>query len=100
MFKQQFDKVTDDLVSKGGKSDATKVNTEYIEDALYYIFTEKTEGVAAVKVKAFEPGEGLRAYHSVFTWFVRTSGQALGERSRRAGHPETIASEKTMYEKI
>ena len=98
VFKKEFIKANDENVAK--QKIKEDVDQDLIEDALYYVLMEKTEGNAAIKVKSVDPGQGLRAYYKIFAWYVKTSGQALGARARRAGQPEAITKEETMFEQI
>ena len=74
------------------------IDYNQINDSLYYILMDKTEGQAAVKVKSVSRGEGLNAYYKIFGWYVKTSGQALGARARRAGQLDPVVKEELMQE--
>ena len=63
----------------GNNFDKTMTFDKFNED-LYYILTEKTEGDAAARVRAVEPGQGFEAYQRVYIWFSSTCGMALNKR--------------------
>ena len=67
---------------------------------LYYVLVEKSTGESALKVKSVADGEGLQAYFSIYWWFVKTSGIAIQERSRKAMQPEPVSKEEKMIENI
>ena len=73
---------------------------EELNQDLYYVLVEKTTGEAAVKVKAAIEGRGFNAYFSIYWWFVKTSGIAVQERSRKAMQPEPTVKEEKMMECI
>ena len=70
------------------------------KEDLQYILTEKTEGTAALKVKSVKDGNGMMSYQRIFGWYVKTSGQALAARARRAGQPTPIMKKEFMMEAI
>ena len=61
---------------------------------------EKTTGESAVKVKSVEASEGLYAYFKIYWWFVRTSGIAVQELSRKCMHQEPIVKEERMMDHL
>ena len=65
-----------------------------INNDLYYVLVEKTTGEAASKVKSVDEGMGFWAYFAIYWWFVKTSGVAIQERSRKAMQPEPISKEE------
>ena len=73
---------------------------EELNGDLYYVLVEKTTGESATKIKHIEVGEGFMAYFSIYWWFVKTSGAAVQERSRKAMQPEPISKEEQMMESI
>ena len=77
------------------QKEVDEVNTD-----LYYVLVEKTSGESSLKVKAVEEGEGFMAYFAIYWWFVKTSGAAIQERSRKAMQPEPISKEEKMMENI
>ena len=79
-------------------SDDAKIKT--FNNDLYYVLVEKSTGESALKVKSVAEGEGLQAYFSIYWWFVKTSGIAIQERSRKAMQPEPISKEEKMMENI
>ena len=71
-----------------------------LNEDLYYVLVEKTTGEAAIKVKAVDEGQGLLAYFKIYWWFVKTSGIAIQDRSRKVMQPEVIQSEAKMMDGI
>ena len=67
---------------------------------LYYILMEKTTGESGLKVKSVDIDKGLHAYFKIYWWFVRTSGIAIQELSRKVMHPEAIVKEEKMMDHI
>ena len=61
---------------------------------------EKTSGESGLKVKSVDIDEGLHAYFKIYWWFVRTSGIAIQELSRKVMHPEAIVKEEKMMDHI
>ena len=76
------------------------IEFDTLNEDLYYILVEKTEGESAIKVKSVDTGSGLMAYHRIYWWFVKTSGIALQDRSRKVMYPEPVTREEKMMEGI
>ena len=79
-----------------------KVNStfEVLNDDMYYVMMEKTDGVSAVKAKAVGNRDGLKAYHEVCWWYVTTTGAALQDKSKRVSCPNPIVKEEHFMEKL
>ena len=90
MFKEEVQKRT-----VGLNEDEIEDKYKRVKEDLQYIWTEKTEGTAALKVKSVKDGNGMMSYQR-----VKTSGQALAARARRAGQPTPIMKEEYMMEAI
>ena len=71
-------------------------NVNDLEQDLYYVLVEKTSGESAIKVKSVEEGKGIHAYFKIYWWFVKTSGIAIHDRSRKAMLPEAISKEENI----
>ena len=56
---------------------------ERINEDLYTLLMDRTEGEAALRVRRCEPGTGCRAYMTVYKWFMGVSGQAVTERMEK-----------------
>ena len=63
------------------------VNYQDVDEGLYFVLVDKTEGEAALRVNSGEPGEGVQAYMRVYLWFAGTTGLALTEKTRLIMHP-------------
>ncbi len=69
---------------------------EQINEDLYFVLVEKTTGESAAKVKSVMEGEGIHAYFKIFWWFVKTSGVAVQDLSRKFMHPKPTTKEDNM----
>ena len=65
-FKRVFEGARDQLLDVGKIKE--KVDFDQANDALYYVRMDKTEGKAARKLNAVDPGEVLRAYYRCLGW--------------------------------
>ena len=54
--------------------------------------------MVATKTKSVKDGDGVMSYERAFSWFVKTSGQALAARARRAGQPAVVVKGEMMME--
>ena len=90
------------LIAEGNKGNPSDSYASYkmVDEDLYYILVDKTEGEAAGKVKTVEAGQGILAYHKIYWWYVKTSGIALQDRSRKVMYPEPIKHEEKIMEGI
>ena len=50
---------------------------ERIDEDLYTLLMDRTEGEAALRVRGCRPGMGCKAYMTVYKWFMGVSGQAV-----------------------
>ena len=65
------------LVSNQVKHDG--VDIERLNEDMYSVLMDKTEGEAWLKVKSVTSGSGLQAFIRVYRWFACTSGQGLSD---------------------
>ena len=63
--------------------EAAGTKYERIDEDLYTLLTDRTEGEAALRVRGCRPGMGCRAYMTVYKWFMGVSGQAVTERMKK-----------------
>ena len=97
-----------ELWKKSKDADGSYANERYVKDLdmdklnadLYYILVEKTTGESINKVKSVKEGCGLLAYFKIYWWFVKTSGIAIQDRSRKTMYPGQIVKEEKMAEAI
>ena len=54
-----------------------------IDEDLYTLLTDRTEGEAALRVRGCTPGSGCKAYMTIYKWFTGVSGQAIAERMKK-----------------
>ena len=71
-----------------------------LNEELYYVLVEKTEGEAAHRVGLTDTGAGLLAYQRLYLWFAGTSGLALSERVRLLMNPEPIKRDEDLDEAL
>ena len=62
-------------------------DAHYVNENLYYVLVEKSEGEAAVRVNSGELGQGLAAYQKIYLWFAGTTGLALSQRMTNLMNP-------------
>ena len=75
--------------------DMTKLNED-----LYGVLMDKTEGEAYARVKAVTQGMGLEAYVKLYKWFMGTTGLGLTERARAVMSPTPPKSERDIAEAL
>ena len=73
---------------------------EHMESDLYAVLVDKTDGEAALRIRACKPGEGTRAYMLIYKWFTGASGQAMTERVRKLMSPGTPKSEDLIADSL
>ena len=66
---------------------------ERIDEDLYTLLMDRTEGEAALRVRGCRPGMGCKAYMTIYKWFMGVSGQAVTERMKKIMSPNTPKSE-------
>ena len=74
-----------DFESSGEAKNMKDRGTAYedMNEDLYVLVTDKTEGEAAIRVRGCQIGEGIEAYMTLYKWYTGTSGQAISDRIRR-----------------
>ena len=50
---------------------------ERMDEDLYTLLMDKTDGEGALRVQGCSPGQGVKAYMVVYKWFMGASGQAV-----------------------
>ena len=76
-------------------ADMENAGTMYarIDEDLYTLLMDRTEGEAALRVRGCRPGMGCKAYMTIYKWFMGVSGQAVTERMKKLMSPTTPKSE-------
>ena len=72
----------------------------YVNENLYYVLVEKSEGEAALRVNSGEPGQGLLAYQRIYLGFAGTTGVALSQRLTNLMNPAPPNNEHEIAEAI
>ena len=80
--------------------EAAGTTYESIDEVLYTLLTDHTEGEAALRVRGCTPGMGCKAYMTVYKWFMGVSGQAVTERMKKIMSPTTPKSEAEIADAI
>ena len=75
-------------------------DAHYVNENLYYVLVEKSEGEAAVRVNSGELGQGLAAYQKIYLWFAGTTGLALSQRMTNLMNPTPPKHEHEIAEAI
>ena len=87
--------------SEGCKEmEAEGTTYERMDEDLYTVLMDKTEGEAALRVRGCNPGQGVKAYMVVYKWFMGVSGQAVTDRMKRLMSPSTPKSEAEVADAI
>ena len=73
---------------------------ERMDEDLYTLLMDKTEGEAALRVRGCSPGQGVRAYMVVYKWFMGASGQAVTDRMKKLMPPATPKNESDIADAI
>ena len=73
---------------------------ERMDEDLYTLLTDKTEGEAALRVRGCNPGQGVKAYMVVYKWFIGASGQAVTDRMKKLMSPATPKAESDIADAI
>ena len=71
-----------------------------LNEDMYSVLMDKTEGDAWLRVKTVTSGNGLAAFVKIYKWFTGTSGQGMSERARTIMAPSPSKSEGDMSEAI
>ena len=64
-----------------------------LNEDMYAVLMDKTEGDAWLRVRSVDSGNGLEAFVKVYKWCTGTSGQGLSERARIIMSPTPPKSE-------
>ena len=73
---------------------------ERIDEDLYTVLMDRTEGEAALRVRGCRPGMGCKAYMTIYKRFMGVSGQAVTERMKKLMSPTTPKSEAEVADAI
>ena len=73
---------------------------EQINEELYHVLVEKSEGETALRVNSGEPGSGLEAYQRIYLWFAGMTGLAITERTRNIMHPSPPKHESDIADAL
>ena len=73
---------------------------ERMDEDLYTLLMDKTDGEAALRVRSCSAGQGIRAYMVVYKWFMGTSGQAVADRVKKLMSPSTPKIEAEIADAI
>ena len=71
-----------------------------VNENLYYVLVEKTQGEALNRVRSGIQGQGVRAYMRVYLWFSCTTGQALAEKMCLLMAPKVTLLEHELAENL
>ena len=74
--------------------------SDRIDEELYHVLVEKSEGEAALRVNSGKPGSGLEAYQRIYLWFAGTSGLAITERTKHIMHPNPPKHESEIADAL
>ena len=85
---------------EGKDMEAGGTSYERMDEDLYSLLMDKTEGEAALRVRGCNPGQGIKAYMVVYKWFMGTSGQAVTDRMKRLMSPATPKAESEIADAI
>ena len=77
-----------------------KVDMSKLNEDMYSVLMDKSEGDAWLRVKSVNSGHGMEAFVKVYKWFMSTSGQGLSERARAIMAPTPPKSEGDMAEAV
>ena len=69
-----------------------------LDEDLYFVLTDKTEGDALVRVMSGVEGRGFAAFARLHRWFAGTTGLGIAERVRQVMHPATPKKEDEIPE--
>lgn len=73
---------------------------EKLNDDMYSVLTDKTEGDAWLRVRSVDSGNGFEAFVKLYRRFTGTSGQGLSERARVTMNPIPPKSEGDIAEAV
>ena len=73
---------------------------ERMDEDLYTLLMDKTEGEAALRVRGCNPGQGVKAYMVAYKWFMGASGQDVTNRTKRLMSPTTPKTEAEIADAI
>ena len=71
-----------------------------LNEDMYSVLMDKTEGDAWLRVKSVISGRGLEAFVRIYKWFAGTSGMGLSERARVIMAPTAPKSEGDIAEAL
>ena len=71
-----------------------------MNEDLYTLLIEKTEGEAALRVKSAGQSNGLEAYRRIYQWFSELTGFGLAERRKFAMTPPRVKKEEDVAKAI
>ena len=71
-----------------------------LNEDMYSVLMDRTEGDAWLRVKSVSSGNGLAAFVKVYKWFTGTSGQGLSERARTIMAPNPPKHEGDLSESV
>ena len=77
-----------------------KVDMGSLNEDLYAVLMDKTEGEAWQRVRAVNSGHGLEAFVRIYKWFMGTSGQGLSEKARIIMSPSSPKAEGDIAEAV
>ena len=77
-----------------------RVDVKTLNEDMYSVLMDKTEGEAWQRVKTVRSGRGLEAFVKVYKWFMGTSGQGLSERARAIMSPAPPKNEGDIAEAV
>ena len=55
-------------------------DADHVNENLYFVLVETSEGEAALQVNSGEPGQGLMTYQKIYLWIAGTTGLAMSQR--------------------
>ena len=67
-----------------------------LNEDLFFILTDKTEGESLVRVMGVPSGDGFLAYQKVHKWYAGISGLGIAERARQVMHPSPPKREEEV----
>ena len=85
---------------EGGTVRLDNIDMGQLNEDMYSVLMDKTEGDAWLRVKAVKSGRGLEAFVRIYKWFAGTSGMGLSERARVIMAPTAPKSEGDMAESV
>ena len=71
-----------------------------VNEDVYVLLMDKAESEALTRVRAYQAGDGLNAYRSVYKWFMGVSGQAIADKMRKLMAPSTPKAEHDIADQL